>query len=256
MRQQSVRSNEANRTTVTDVGSGMYGVSLQSTFGHAVTTKFSFNYNNKQGNDESSYDQSLIDLGVPVSIFQNTTVNQGIPTGVGNVFNEGGYGTMAIENSKYRSSVATSPGSSRRAGWVARVPDRLPAHAEELLQGHRIVIDPTGWSAESQRLRDPNNMNSGTIPFSRTFVTSALDTVNTNGEDRDYGVYLQDTWRPIHRLTMTLGVRADFVRRYDVLRTSRSKRVSRLRRASAARSCWTTRRRTLCGPASRACTGS
>ena len=39
------------------------------------------------------------------------------------------------------------------------------------------------------------------------------------GSDRDYGVYLQDTWRPIHRLTMTIGVRADFVRRYDVLRT-------------------------------------
>jgi len=86
-------------------------------------------------------------------------------------------------------------------------------------KGTSIVIDSTGWSAESQRLRDPNNMNSGTIPFSRTFVTSALETINTNGEDRDYGVYLQDTWRPIHRLTMTLGVRADFVRRFDVLRT-------------------------------------
>ena len=57
MRQQSVRSNEANRTTVTDVGGGMYGVSLQSTFGSTLTTKFSFNYNNKQGNDQSSYDQ-------------------------------------------------------------------------------------------------------------------------------------------------------------------------------------------------------
>jgi hypothetical protein len=58
MRQQSVRSNEANRTTVTDVGGGMYGVSLQSTFGSTLTTKFSFNYNNKQGNDPSSYDQA------------------------------------------------------------------------------------------------------------------------------------------------------------------------------------------------------
>src|SRR4030095_16152004 len=101
MRQQSVRSNEANRTTVTDVGGGMYGVSLQSTFGSTLTTKFSVNYNNKQGNDPSSYDPSLMDLGVPVSIFQSTTLNQGIPTGVGNIFNEGGYGTMAIENSSY-----------------------------------------------------------------------------------------------------------------------------------------------------------
>src|SRR4249920_1772315 len=43
MRQQSVRSNEANRTTVTDVGGGMYGLSLQSTFGQTLTTKFSYN---------------------------------------------------------------------------------------------------------------------------------------------------------------------------------------------------------------------
>jgi TonB dependent receptor len=86
-------------------------------------------------------------------------------------------------------------------------------------KGSSIVTDPSGWTAESERLKDPNNMNSGTIPFSRTFVTSALQTVNTEGRDHDYGVYLQDTWRPIHRLTMTLGVRADFVQRYDILRS-------------------------------------
>ena len=38
---------------------------------------------------------------MPVSIFQSITLNQGIPTGVGNIFNEGGYGTMAIEKSSY-----------------------------------------------------------------------------------------------------------------------------------------------------------
>ena len=101
MRQNSVRSNEAERRTRTDVGGGMYGLSLQSTYGTTVTTKFAFDYNDKSGNDRSSYEQELIDLGVPVSIFQSITLNQGIPTGVGNIFNEGGYGTMAIEQSSY-----------------------------------------------------------------------------------------------------------------------------------------------------------
>ena len=123
MRQQSVRSNEANRTTVTDVGGGMYGVSLQSTFGQTLTTKFAFNYNNKQGNDQSSYDQSLIDLGVPVSIFQSTTLNQGIPTGVGNIFNEGGYGTMAIENSSY-SMIRGDVTWFKQEGWAGRTSSR------------------------------------------------------------------------------------------------------------------------------------
>jgi len=52
MRQRSVRSNEAERRTRTDVGGAMYGVSLQSTYGRSVTTKFAVDYNNKSGNDE------------------------------------------------------------------------------------------------------------------------------------------------------------------------------------------------------------
>ena len=220
MRQKSVRSNEANRTTVTDVGGGMYGVSLQSTFGGTLTTKFSFNYNDKKGNDTSSYDQELLDLGVPISIFQSTTVNQGIPTGVGNIFNEGGYGTEAIEKSSY-SVIRGDVTWFKQEGWGGSHEFQtgfllMPRNS---YKGSNIVIDPSGWTAQSVRLIDPNNLSSGTVPFSRTFVTSALETVNTNGEDHDYGVYLQDTWRPLERLTMTLGVRADFVRRYDVLRS-------------------------------------
>ncbi len=219
MRQQSVRSNEANRTTVTDVGGGMYGLSLQSTYGQSLTTKFAFNYNNKRGNDESSYDQSLIDLGVPVSIFQSITLNQGIPTGVGNIFNEGGYGTMLIENSSY-SMIRGDVTWFKQEGWGGshEFQTGFLLMPRNHYKGTGIVLDPSGQNAESERLRDPNNMNSGTVPFSRTFVTSALETVNTEGRDHDYGIYLQDTWRPIPRLTMTLGVRADFVRRFDVLR--------------------------------------
>ncbi len=220
MRQQSVRSNEANRTTVTDVGGGMYGLSLQSTFGQSLTTKFSYNYNDKKGNDPSSYDPDLAALGVPISIFQSTTVNQGIPTGVGNIFNEGGYGTMAIENSKYsviRGDVTWF--KQEGLGGSHEFQSGFLLMPRNYYRGASVVIDQTGWTAESQRLRDPNNMNSGLIPFSRTFVTSALETVNTEGKDHDYGIYVQDTWRPMHRLTMTLGIRADFVERDDILRS-------------------------------------
>ena len=39
MRQKSVRSNDSERITRTDVGGGMYGVSLQSVWSSSVTTK-------------------------------------------------------------------------------------------------------------------------------------------------------------------------------------------------------------------------
>ena len=87
---------------------------------------------------ESSYEQDLIDLGVPVTIFQSITLNQGIPTGVGNIFNEGGYGTMAIEKSSYSMIRGDVTWYKQLKGTrVSRVPDRLPAHAAQLLQGHQ-----------------------------------------------------------------------------------------------------------------------
>ena len=220
MRQQSVRSNEAERRTRTDVGGGMYGLSLQSTYGHSVTTKFAFDYNDKSGNDRSSYEQELIDLGVPVSIFQSTTLNQGIPTGVGNVFNEGGYGTMAIEQSNYSmirgdvtwyKTLAGTGSHEFQTGFLL-----MPRN---YYKGTNVVLDPSGLTAISEKLNDPNNLDSGTIPFARSYQLGDLDLVNTEGRDRDAGIYVQDTWRPVQRLTMTLGVRGDFVRRFDLLRS-------------------------------------
>lgn len=220
MRQRSVRSNEAERRTRTDVGGGLYGVSLQSTYGQSVTTKFAVDYNDKSGNDRSSYEERLIELGVPVAIFQNITVNQGIPTGVGNIFNEGGYGTMAIEESRYSmirgdvtwyTSIAGTGSHEFQTGFLL-----MPRN---YYKGTNVVLDPSGLTAESVRLIDPNNYDSGTIPLDRTYQTGALDLVNTEGRDRDLGIYVQDTWRPIPRLTMTLGLRSDFVRRFDMLRS-------------------------------------
>jgi len=220
MRQRSVRSNEAERRTRTDVGGGMYGLSLQSTYGHSVTTKFAFDYNNKSGNDPSSYEQRIIELGVPHSIFQNTTLTQGIPTGVGNIFNEGGYGTMAIEQSNYSmlrgdltwyKSLGGTGSHEFQSGFLY-----MPRNH---YKGTNVVLDPGGQIDESLKLIDPNNPAAGTIPFARTYQLGDLNLVNTEGRDRDLGVYVQDTWRPIQRLTLTLGVRSDFVRRFDVLRS-------------------------------------
>jgi hypothetical protein len=191
MRQRSVRSNEGERTTRTDVGGGMYGLSLQSTFGQTLTTKFAFNYNSKQGNDLSSYEQRLIDLGVPVTIFQSTTLSQGIPTGVGNIFNEGGYcdGHRELRYSMIPGDVTWF---NRRAGGVARVPERLPAHARNPTRA-----PASSWiqraDAEPERLRDPNNMNSGRSPHAR--FDSALETSIPKGATVTTG-HVQDTWRP------------------------------------------------------------
>jgi hypothetical protein len=218
MRQRSVRSNQAERSTRTDVGGGMYGGSLQSTFGQSVTTKFAFNYNDKSGNDPSSYEQELIDIGVPVNIFQTTSLSQGLPVGEANIFNQGGYGTMNIEKSSYSMIRGDVTWYKQGMGGSHEFQTGFLAMPRNYYKGTSIVIDPSGQTGESRRLIDPADLNSGTIAFAQNFRTSALEHVQQEGRDRDVGIYVQDTWRPNNRLTATFGIRADFVRRFDILR--------------------------------------
>ena len=43
-----------------------------------------------------------------------------------------------------------------------------------------------------------------------------IDSLKTiDAQDSDIGVYLQDSWKPTERLTLNLGLRSDFVKRYD-----------------------------------------
>ena len=64
------------------------------------------------------------------------------------------------------------------------------------------------------RQRDPNNPAAGLVPFYRRYETPS-EVLTTAGRDRDYAVYVQDSWKPHPRITANFGVRADFVRRFD-----------------------------------------
>ncbi len=76
-----------------------------------------------------------------------------------------------------------------------------------------------GFIVESHAFNDPNDPSAGTSPFHRQYVTSDLTgSVIADGEDADSGFYLQDTWTPTERLTATLGVRIDLIKREDVRR--------------------------------------
>ena len=69
-----------------------------------------------------------------------------------------------------------------------------------------------GFIYEEQRLVNPNNPAAGTVPFHRQYITGDLTLLSASGRDKDIGFYVQDTWKPTSRLTVTLGVRVDLVR--------------------------------------------
>ena len=218
MRQKSVRSNDSERITRTDVGGGMYGASLQSVWNSSVTTKFAFNYNDKRGNDKDSYEQELLNLGPTYAIHQQADQNTaGFLTGSGALLNGGGYGTVVLEKSSYY--MIRGDLTWYKQDWIGSHEFQtgflfMPKNQYE---GVSTALND-GFISEERRLTDPNNIDSPVIPFARTYRTSALTHVNQSGRDHDYGMYLQDTWRPIPRLTATIGLRADFVERFDRLR--------------------------------------
>ncbi len=73
-----------------------------------------------------------------------------------------------------------------------------------------------GWSYEGHRLLDIDHPSLGTVPFER--VRRDVGSIQRrDARDRDIGIYLQDSWQPNPRLTLNLGLRVDFVRRFDGL---------------------------------------
>jgi Carboxypeptidase regulatory-like domain/TonB dependent receptor len=71
-----------------------------------------------------------------------------------------------------------------------------------------------GYALEEVVLRDPSNPASGFVPFHRQLY----DQVNVPvrwADGNDYAVYVQDAWRPFPQLTVSAGVRADFIGRKD-----------------------------------------
>src|SRR5262245_33848683 len=102
-----------------------------------------------------------------------------------------------------------------RQGWAGSHEFKTGIWAAPVLA--RDVLSRTvnnGFILERVRQRDPNNAAAGTVPFYRRYE-SPSDTLTTAARDRDYAFYVQDSWKPHARVTANIGVRTDFVRRYD-----------------------------------------
>ena len=65
-------------------------------------------------------------------------------------------------------------------------------------------------------LIDANNPAAGYVPYHRIYVdTPQLVTSHIGAED--YAFYVQDSWRPAARLTVSAGIRADWIASHDLL---------------------------------------
>jgi hypothetical protein len=195
-------------------GGSLFGGKLRSIFGNSMTTEITASYNNKGGNDVSTFE--ALGLTGPQQIIHNDVLlTAGIPVGTGRILEGGNLQSYAYQPATQTMIRADATyfndalaGSHEFQTGVFVAPRSTYDQETEYVNG--------GFVLEESRPRDLNNPAAGLIPFHRRYQ-SPVQLVTRAAKDRNIGVYVQDTWRPISRLTVSGGVRFDYVKRQDDL---------------------------------------
>ncbi|MGE0450265.1 MAG: TonB-dependent receptor [Vicinamibacterales bacterium] len=199
------------------VGGQLYGAKLNSAWGSHLTSTLTMSYNNKGGNNLADYD-GILGSGPAVVYHQIANANQGILQGSGSLATGGNLQSMALDTSSLL--MIRGDINAFKDGWIGSHEfgaGFLALPSSKYDTETRYLND--GFILEERRQINPNDPSAGTVPFHRRYVTSALNLPTASGRDHDIGLYAQDSWKPSGRLTANYGLRVDFVRRYDALRS-------------------------------------
>ncbi|OLE78320.1 MAG: hypothetical protein AUF76_19525 [Acidobacteria bacterium 13_1_20CM_2_65_9] len=215
-----VGAEDYEQVEVLSTGGPMYGGKLTSIWGQHLTTTFYASYNTKGGNNLDSY--AFDKQGPLVNIHREAFLNQGVLQGSGLLLRGGQWSSTACSAcfDLDTSSITMLRGDATyyKEGWGGshQIQTGFLAMPRSIYDKNVQYLN-NGFIVEERRMVNPNNAAAGTLPFHRQFVLGDLNLDQSNGRDKDIGFYAQDSWRA-DRLTTTLGVRVDLVRRFDVLR--------------------------------------
>lgn len=206
--------NYAGNFAPSQYGGGAYALRLSSIWSQRLTTRLLASYNNKGSNDNLDV---IGGLGTMPEVDVYSATNKSSGRLVGN-------GLLGILNNlgSRRTNPAHKTTISGDLSFYA--PNKLGSHGIEAgfyFQPRALAKSTTyyangGFTLEDRVLTDPSNYASTQLAFHRTHVTAPATGLVTSyiGAD-DYALYIQDRWRPVQRLTVTLGFRADLVRSRD-----------------------------------------
>jgi len=208
------REYNFSRALVYSTGGGLYGGKITSVWGNRITTTFLASYNNKGGSDVSTFEGRL-GTGPDITIHQTANLQGGRLVGSGRLVAGGNQAGGLVQYLPSSQITLRADLTYFKDGF---------AGSHEFQTGFfgapRSTYDTTtkylndGFIIEDRRQADPNDPSKGTIPFHRQYATP-LELTTRLARDRNVAVYVQDNWKPTPRLTANLGVRVDWVRRYD-----------------------------------------
>src|SRR5262245_20647584 len=212
------REYNYSRAFVFSTGGGLYGGKVTSLWGNKMTTTLLASYNNKGGSDASTF-EDFVGSGPTITIHRSASLTGGRLIGSGRLVSGSNF-----DDGNGQATYAYAPSTQiTLRGDLTYFKDGM-AGSHEFMTGFfgapRSTYDTTsiylnnGFIMEEQRQVDPNDPSKGTIPFHRRTV-SPLELTTRMARDRNWAVYVQDNWKPTARLTANIGLRADWVHRFD-----------------------------------------
>ncbi len=208
--------------SVSVFGGKGYNARLSSVWGDAITTRFSASYNDKALSPKESDFSDYIVPGTPYrEVHAGTFLSSGLITGTGYLLNAGIESSYTITPS----SKLTFTGDMtyyRSSGWLGSHELQVGFYLQPRLRGSTTTIYPNdGFVAEYVVLRNAANPAAGYVPYRRTYRDPArLMTSDLRASDN--AAYVQDAWRPTQRLTITGGLRLDWIAATDLMTDTRT----------------------------------
>jgi hypothetical protein len=203
-------------STIYSTGGSIYSGKLSSVWGSNLTSQITVGYNNKQGSDAGTYEGRELS-GPEIRIHRDAVANAGRLQGTGRLVSGGGRADGTENYQPASTAMIRADFTQYKEGWGGSHEFQYgffgaPRSSYDLINNY--IND--GFILEEQEQIDPNDPSAGTIPFHRQY-RSELSVQTRAARERDYGIYLQDSWKPHERLTISAGVRADFIKRHDNL---------------------------------------
>jgi hypothetical protein len=182
---------------------------VSSVWSNRLNTTATVSYNNKRREGRTSGDSPTI------RVHNGTIASGGRLTGNGLLASLGTpvLSRLTQPNEKITGSIDTTLYLSH-----GRMTHELQAglFAQQRVQGNHLVYVNGGFTLEEHVLRQPGVYTSGTVPFHRLIMNGpALTTFHQR--TRDVAGYLQDSWSPTPRITVSAGVRLDQIVTRDLV---------------------------------------
>ena len=214
---------------IVKTGGDLFGAKLTSVFGANTTGQFLASWNNKAAEVNLDDQPQFGDTPLYIEVHSGYSVNASGTTANGGriaAFGSNAAGTrrptrlllLRADMTHYLDNVA---GSHEIGFGVYAAPwNRYPQYS--------VYNVSTGWNRENHTPVDANGNVVTEDNLSQAVATrwyyrqrpgdangAASELQTRDAQDRDIAFYLQDAWKPTDRLTLNIGVRADFVKRFD-----------------------------------------